>query len=153
LFAPPGTSEEVGSITEPAMAPVQVDTERRWMMLGYVLIVTSFIIQLAYISSGKIELSEDEAYQWTWSKHLALSYYSKPPFVAYAQFLGTSIWGDNELGVRFLSPVLAAISSLLLLRFLAREVNARTGFWLVALFQCTPLLAVGATLMTIDPLL
>ena len=26
--------------------------------------------------------SEDEAYQWLWSKHLALSYYSKPPMIA-----------------------------------------------------------------------
>jgi len=84
LFAPPRTPEEVGSITQPAMAPVRVDTERRWMMLGYVLIVASFVVQLVYLSAGKIELSEDEAYQWTWSKHLALSYYSKPPFIAYA---------------------------------------------------------------------
>ena len=72
----------------------------------------------AYIGSGKIELSEDEAYQWLWSKHPALSYYSKPPLIAYTQFLGTHLWGDTEFGVRFFSPVIAAVLSLLVLRFL-----------------------------------
>src|SRR5262249_51179968 len=94
-----------------------VDTERRWMMLGYLLIAITFIARLIYLASGRIELSEDEAYQWIWSKHLALSYFSKPPFIAYAQFLGTSIWGDNEFGVRFLSPCIAAILGVTLLRF------------------------------------
>src|SRR6185436_6866065 len=85
--------------------------------------------------------------------HLALSYFSKPPFIAYAQFLGTTLWGDNEFGVRFLSPCIAAFVSFILLRFLAATVNTRAAFWLVALLQCAPLLAVGATLLTIDPLL
>jgi hypothetical protein len=37
---------------------------------------------LDHLASGIIELSEDEAYQWVWSKHLAMSYYSKPPMIA-----------------------------------------------------------------------
>ena len=41
---------------------------------------------------------------------------------------GTSIWGDHELGVRFLSPVIAALVSVLLLRFMAKEVSAAAGF-------------------------
>jgi hypothetical protein len=41
---------------------------------------------------------------------------------------------------------------LLLLRFFAREVDARAGFWMLVIVTATPLLAVGATLMTIDPL-
>ena len=79
---------------------------------------------------GGIELTEDEAYQWLWSKHPALSYYSKPPMIAYAQWLGTHLWGDNEFGVRFFSPVIAAMMSLLVLRFMAREAGARVAFLL-----------------------
>ncbi len=123
-----------------------------WLRLGYVLIALLLLVRLAYLASGKIELSEDEAYQWLWSKHLALSYYSKPPLIACTQFLGTTIWGDNEFGVRFFSPVIAAALSFLLLRFFANEVSARVGVWLVLMATATPLLAVGATLMTIDPL-
>jgi len=125
----------------------------QWLRLGYLLIAALFIFRLFYINSGRIELSEDEAYQWLWSKHLALSYYSKPLMIALAQFAGTSIWGDRELGVRFISPVVAAILSFLLLRFIAREVSAPAGFWTVMLCSTAPLLAVGSTLMTVDPLL
>jgi 4-amino-4-deoxy-L-arabinose transferase-like glycosyltransferase/membrane-associated phospholipid phosphatase len=129
------------------------DTDLHWLRLGYVLIAALFIGRLIYLGSGRIELSEDEAYQWLWSKHLALSYYSKPPMIACAQFLGTSIWGDRELGVRFLSPVISAVLSVLLLRFMAREVSAIAGFWTLAMSSVAPLLAVGSTLMTVDPLL
>jgi hypothetical protein len=127
-------------------------TDQHWLRLGYLLIAVLLFARLAYIASDKIELSEDEAYQWLWSKHLALSYFSKPPLIAYTQFLGTHLWGDTAFGVRFFSPVIAAILSLLLLRFFAREIRARIGFWLVPISAATPLLAVGATLMTIDPL-
>jgi membrane-associated phospholipid phosphatase/4-amino-4-deoxy-L-arabinose transferase-like glycosyltransferase len=126
--------------------------DQHWLCLGYVLIGVLLLVRLAYLASGKIELSEDEAYQWLWSKHLALSYYSKPPLIACAQFLGTALWGDSELGVRFFSPVIAAAISFLLLRFFAREVSARVGVALVLIATATPLLAVGATLITIDPL-
>ena len=133
--------------------PIQVDVQARWIFLGHLVIAVTLIARLLYIGAGKIELSEDEAYQWLWSRHLALSYFSKPPLIAIAQFIGTSLFGNNEFGVRFLSPVIAALVSLMLLRFVAKEANARAAFWLVACLQCVPLAAVGATLMTIDPLL
>ncbi|MCL5097417.1 MAG: glycosyltransferase family 39 protein, partial [Candidatus Omnitrophica bacterium] len=52
----------------------------------------------------------------------------------------------------FFSPLIAAVLSLLLLRFLAREANPRVGFWVVMTAAATPLLTVGSNLMTIDPL-
>jgi len=137
----------------PRPAREKVAADAQWLRLAYVLIVLVFFGRLAYIASSAIELSEDEAYQWLWSKHLALSYFSKPPLIAYVQWLGTHIFGDRELGVRFFSPVCAAIGSVVMLRFFARHVNARAGFWLVAVVNLTPLLALGSTLMTVDPLL
>ncbi len=138
---------------EPSTIPHQPSLlSLHWLRLGYVLIAALFVGRLIYLASGKIELSEDEAYQWLWSKHPALSYYSKPPLIAYTQWLGTHLWGDTEFGVRFFSPVIAAVLSFILLRFLAREVNSRAGFWLLLIVTATPLLAVGSTLITIDPL-
>src|SRR5258708_30698507 len=95
--------------------------ERQWIRLGYVLIGALLLFRLGYIASGIIELSNDEAYQWLWSKHLALSYYSKPPGISLIQFCGTHLWGDSQFGVRFASPVFAAVLSLLLLRVLAPQ--------------------------------
>lgn len=138
---------------EEAVVPANPATlEQHWLRLGHVLIAVLLLARLGYLAAGKIELSEDEAYQWLWSKHLALSYYSKPPLIAVAQFLGTTLWGDHEFGVRFFSPVIAAALSLMLLRFMAREVNVRAGFWLVLIATATPLLSGGAILMTVDPL-
>lgn len=141
--------EETGAL-KPGISHTILDAQ--WLRLGYILIGVLLLARLAYIGSGLIELSGDEAYQWVWSKHLALSYYSKPPLIAYTQFLGTSIFGDNEFGVRFFSPVIGAILSVLLLRFFAREFNARAGFFLVLVTSATPLMAIGAILMTVDPL-
>ncbi len=124
---------------------------QHWLRLGYILIGASLLFRLCYIASGTIELSKDEAYQWLWSKHLALSYYSKPPGIAFIQFAGTSLWGDTQLGVRFFSPVFAAILSLVMLRFLAREASARLGFLLLLIVTTAPLMGIGTILMTIDP--
>ncbi len=126
--------------------------DQHWLRVGYLFIFALLAFRLFYISSGIIDLSEDEAYQWVWSKHLALSYFSKPPLIAYTQFLGTTLWGDTEFGVRFFAPIIAAILSFLLLRFLARETNSRVGLALIAILSTTPLTSVGSTLMTIDPL-
>src|SRR5882724_11248107 len=68
---------------------------QHWLRLGYFLIVAHFVAKLLYIGTAKIDLEQDEAYQWVWSKHLALSYYSKPPLIAYTQWLGTHLWGDT----------------------------------------------------------
>jgi membrane-associated phospholipid phosphatase len=131
-------------------APAAQDAQ--WMRLGYALIALIFLARLAYLGLSGLELSEDEAYQWLWSKHPALSYYSKPPMIAYAQWLGTHLWGDNEFGVRFFSPVIAAVMSALVLRLIAREAGGRVAFMLLLVLSVTPLLALGSTVMTVDPL-
>jgi len=153
LFNPDATLLKPGS--EPDQSAIrnpQSAIQSHWLRLGCILIATLFVARLAYLAAGRIELSEDEAYQWLWSKHLDLAYYSKPPGIALAQRLGCALWGDNEFGVRFLSPCIAALVGLLMLRFLAREADAKTGVLFLLAVTATPLLAVGSTLMTIDAL-
>jgi membrane-associated phospholipid phosphatase len=142
-------SETKGAAADPKSTATM---EQHWIRLGYLLIAVMLLARWGYLAADKIELSEDEAYQWLWAKHPALSFYSKPPFVAYAQWIGTSIWGDTAFGVRFLSPLIGAILSLLVFRFLIRETNLRVGVWMLLVPLATPLLAVGTILMTIDPL-
>jgi hypothetical protein len=129
----------------------QSTTEIRWLRAGYILTAVLLVLRLGYLASNFIELTNDEAYQWLWSKHLALSYYSKPPGIALLQFAGTSLWGDTEFGVRFFSPVVAAALSVVVLRFMAREVGARQGFLLLLIITSAPLMSAGSILMTIDP--
>lgn len=126
-------------------------SDQTWVRLGYLLIGILLIGRWAYLAAGKIELSEDEAYQWLWSKHPALSYYSKPPMIAWLHTIGTTLWGDRVLGVRFCSPLIAAILGFLLLRSARPVVGGRVAFLLLVLLHSVPLLAVGATLITVDP--
>jgi 4-amino-4-deoxy-L-arabinose transferase-like glycosyltransferase/membrane-associated phospholipid phosphatase len=147
-FPPP----RVKGIADPGFRPPHATLDQHWLRLGYLVVIAMLLAQWAYLASGTIELCEDEAYQWLWSKHLALSYYSKPPLIAYVQFLGTFLWGDNAFGVRFFSPLIAAILGVVTLRFFAREVNARAGFFLLLIMAATPLLGAGTVLMTVDPL-
>ena len=128
------------------------DLEGHWRRLSWALAGGLFVVRFVYLASGIIELSEDEAYQWLWSKHPALSYYSKPPLIAYTQWLGTHLFGDTELGVRFFSPVLSCLTSVLMARFCASVAGWRPAFLLLGAANTAPLLAAGSILMTIDPL-
>ena len=134
-------------------AEPQLDTDsKKWLKWGYIVLAVFLVWRLVYIASGLIELSPDETLYWLQSRHPALSYYSKPPLTALAMGVGTALFGNNDFGVRFFSPVISAVVGLILLRFCARELNARLGFALVLITNATPLLMVGSNLLTIDPL-
>ncbi len=131
--------------------PQPPTSDSHWLRFGYLLIFVMLIGRWIYIASGTIDLEKDEAYQWLWSKHLAWSYYSKPLGIAVIQFVGTSLFRDTQFGVRFFAPLFAAILSVMMLRFIAREAGARPAFWLLLIVTASPLLGIGTILMTIDP--
>ena len=135
-----------------ASGAAAAELDGHWRRLTWMAIGGLLAARLGYLASAVIELSEDEAYQWLWSKHPDLSYYSKPPFIAYAQWIGTHLWGDRELGVRFLAPVLSAATAWGLSGFVARLAGWRTGFFLVAVLTSMPLLSVGSIILTVDAL-
>jgi hypothetical protein len=124
--------------------------DQRWLQAGYWLIAGLLVFRWGYVASDIIELSNDEAYQWLWSKHLALSYYSKPPGIALIQFVGTFLRGDTQFGVRFFSPLFAAVLSVATLRFMAREASGRAAFLLLLVVTSAPMMSVGTVLMTVD---
>ncbi|MFN2541958.1 MAG: ArnT family glycosyltransferase [Chthoniobacterales bacterium] len=98
------------------------------------------------------DLHFDEAHYWMWSERLAPAYFSKGPGVAFAIRASTMIFGANEFGVRFFSPILGAGTSLLLFYFARRLFSAAAGLWAVLALNITPIFNLGAFLMTIDPL-
>ena len=128
----------------------QGDLDAHWLRLGYILIALLLLARLVYVAGNINELTPDEAYQWLRSKHLPLPGYGEPPLFAYAQLFGTALFGNTPFGIRCLSPLCAAALSLFLLRFFARELNARAGFCLLLILTATPLLSAGAVLGTGD---
>jgi membrane-associated phospholipid phosphatase len=135
------------------LANRQFLAEQQWFRLAHVIILLALAARLFYVSENRIDLSEDEAYQWIWSKHLDLSYYSKPPLIAWAHFASTYLWGDTEFGVRFLPPIVSTLVALIVLRLMRRWVGAHAALITILILLAIPLLTVGSTLMTIDPFL
>lgn len=72
-----------------------------------VVLTVLALVALRLVCAALTPLTFDEAYYWTWSKHLAGGYYDHPPMVAVVIRLGTMIAGDTEFGVRLVSILLA----------------------------------------------
>src|SRR5256885_8160727 len=118
-------------------------------------VVWCFIIALTAIRLSILattDLEFDEAHYWMWSERLAPAYFSKGPAIAFVIHASTAVFGSNEFGVRFFSPVLAAGTSVLLFYFARRLFNATAGLWAVIAVNVTPIFNIGAFVMTIDGL-
>lgn len=104
------------------------------------LVLAKAALMILTITYGNIGLGPDEAQYWTWSKDLSWGYYSKPPGIAWQIWLGTLYLGDTELGVRFMSVVLAGFLPLLIY-FLAWTcgLTPLTCFWAGVVMALSPL--------------
>jgi 4-amino-4-deoxy-L-arabinose transferase-like glycosyltransferase len=100
----------------------------------------------------QIELVPDEAYYWLWAKHPAWSYRDKGPGVAWVIWLGTKLFGDTVVGIRFFAVVLSTGVGALLWLLARRMYDDRTALWALLVAAVIPMLAVGSVLMTIDSL-
>jgi Dolichyl-phosphate-mannose-protein mannosyltransferase len=113
------------------------------------------LVTLRLIGAAWTPLTFDEAYYWTWSKHLSFGYYDHPPGVALIIRLGTLIAGDTEIGVRLVSILLAlpmsfAVYRTAMILFGGRRLAATATI----LLNVTLMAAVGTLIVTPDsPLL
>jgi 4-amino-4-deoxy-L-arabinose transferase-like glycosyltransferase len=94
----------------------------------------------------------DEAYYFQWSRHLDASYFSKGPAVAYTIAAGTALWGANNLGVRFFAVMLSAGTAWQMFLLARRWYDETTALIAVLITGVVPIYALGAVVMTIDPL-
>ena len=113
-------------------------------------IIALTAIRLSMLSTSDLEF--DEAHYWMWSERLAPAYFSKGPAIAFVIRASTAVFGSNEFGVRFFSPLLAAGTSLLLFYFARRLFSATAGLWVVVALNVTPIFNIGSFVMTIDAL-
>ena len=113
------------------------------------------LVLLRLVAAAWTPLSFDEAYYWTWSKHLAGGYYDHPPMVALVIRAGTMIAGDTELGVRLVSILLALPLSFAVYRTCAILFGGqRVAATAAILLNVTLMAAVGTMIVTPDaPLL
>ncbi|MEM7828022.1 MAG: glycosyltransferase family 39 protein [Candidatus Aenigmatarchaeota archaeon] len=121
----------------------------------FIIIMLLALLNVVLIGSGIFDLSPLEAHYWEWSRRLDLSYYSKPPMVAYIIALFTSIFGDNEIGVRTGAVVLSSLTAVIFL-LLCKEIKLtpRATTYAFLFLILSPMFFGGSILMTTDvPLL
>jgi hypothetical protein len=99
-----------------------------------------------------LPLLPDEAYYFQWSRHLDASYFSKGPAVAYTIWAGTSLLGATNLGVRFFAVMLSAGTAWQMFLLARRWYDETTALIAVLITGVVPIYALGAVVMTIDPL-
>jgi 4-amino-4-deoxy-L-arabinose transferase-like glycosyltransferase len=119
------------------------------LRVGLAAIAT--LILLRFVLAGTANLAEDEAYYWLWSTHLATGYYDHPPMIAYWIRAGTAIFGQTELGVRFLGLLSAIGGSYLLFRTSLSLFGDRNAAWLCVFWMNATLFCnAGAIVATPD---
>jgi len=110
------------------------------------------LIQFAF--AGQTELIPEEAYYWTYSQHPALSYFDHPPMVAWVVWLGTALFGDNEIGVRAFALLAWPVSAWLLFQTGKLWFGVESAVRAVFLFCLTPIFVAVGFIVTPDaPLL
>jgi 4-amino-4-deoxy-L-arabinose transferase-like glycosyltransferase len=124
------------------------------------LIVAAACLRLVYLACYcPLDLAQDEAHYWDWSRHLDWSYYSKGPLVAYLIRAGCELaghWSRQWTGTDMLAVRLPAVlcGSLLLVSVYILPVQIyrreRLALGVVALALTLPMLTAGSVLMTID---
>ncbi|OYY92432.1 MAG: hypothetical protein B7Y41_16050 [Hydrogenophilales bacterium 28-61-23] len=107
---------------------------------------------------GNVELYADEAQYWTWALEPDWGYFSKPPMVAWAIWLGRTLFGDSEMGIRAISallyPATAWVLFLLVRRlFQTHPQREDMAFWSALTFATLPMVSLGAWLITTDAVL
>jgi 4-amino-4-deoxy-L-arabinose transferase-like glycosyltransferase len=124
-------------------------SEARLLRNTWLAILALVLIRL--VAAALTPLSFDEAYYWTWSKHLAGGYYDHPPMVALVIRLGTMIAGDTEFGVRLVSILLALPMSWAVYRTAAILFGSqRVAATAAVLLNVTLMAAVGTMIVTPD---
>ena len=125
---------------------------RKYKHYALLLIILVALYHLLII--GAVGPGDNEAYYWTWSKHLDLSYFDHPPMVAYMIALTTAIGGDSIFFLRFGTVLLFCITSLLIY-LLAFKISGsrKTAFYSLCLTNIIPLFFLVGILTVPDALL
>ncbi|MBB3386633.1 MULTISPECIES: glycosyltransferase family 39 protein [unclassified Rhizobium] len=75
-----------------------ISVERRKLFAAVGIII--YLLSLRLVFLGFANLLPEEAYYWNYAQHLDIGYLDHPPMVAWLIWLGTTLFGDNEFGVR-----------------------------------------------------
>ncbi len=101
--------------------------------------VILLLVGLRLLVAASLVLLPEEAYYWMYSKYPAWGYLDHPPIVAWLISIGTSVFGQTEIGVRIGTWALGCASTWLCFLLASEWYGRRTGWSAALLFSITPM--------------
>ena len=120
-------------------------------ILSAVILVTAW--RLVVLALADLPLSFDEAQYWYWAQSLEFGYFSKPPFIGWAIWLTTTLFGDGEWAVKLGSPLAHMVAALALGRLGTSLYGHRVGFWTAVVWITLPAVSFSSMIISVDPFL
>ena len=87
-----------------------------------------------------IPILPEEAYHWNYARHLDWGYYDHPPMIAWAIAAGRAVFGDNAFGIRSVTVLCSAGTTVVLARMARQFYGEAAAVWAVILFTFAPVL-------------
>jgi hypothetical protein len=104
----------------------------------WIVSLAIIIAKILFLFRPELDLFTEEAQYWLWSKNLAWHYYSKPPLVAFLNYLSTSLFGVSEFGVRF-NPIFFGLATAWVTYLFANYLyGEKVAFWASMILQAMP---------------
>jgi len=119
-----------------------------WTSMAVALVVVAFALRVLY--GAQVELLPEEAYYWSYARHLDYGYLDHPPLVAWLIAAGRWLFGDGEFGVRVGAMACAVVAALFMYRLTRSLFGAAAGLAGLVLLQTLPYFFVTGLLMTPD---
>jgi 4-amino-4-deoxy-L-arabinose transferase-like glycosyltransferase len=113
------------SISPPSSAAFQDKSFR----VTALIVVALTVVRLVGLRLSAVDLFIDESQYWSWSRELALGYFSKPPLLAWLIAATEHLCGPSEACIRAPAPLMSLATSLLAYAIGRTLYDARTGFW------------------------
>src|SRR5215469_1539986 len=145
------------ALPDPAIWPAQrgdAGKQASYLRATIVIVVALTIVRLLASRFSVVDLFFDEKQYWSWSRDLALGYYTKPPLLAWIISAASHVCGNDEWCVRAPSPLLHAGTSMVIYAIGRRLYDERAGFWAALSFALATGVVFSSRIISTDvPLL
>jgi len=133
--------------------PIEIPP-RTWMVWAISINLFIAITRVLALRNSPLNLLPDEAQYWSWSRHLAFGYFSKPPVIAWLISATTAVAGNDEWAVRLAAPLMHGATGVVV-AFIGRALfSARVGFFAALVYATLPGVVFSGLIISTDvPLL
>lgn len=117
----------------------------------WLISLTLALAKIIFTFRPELGLFTEEAQYWLWSKNMAWHYYSKPPLIAFFNWVSTAIFGVNEFAVRINAIILGIGAAWVVFKFTEYLYSSkRIAFWASMLMMSMPFWVLFSTFHLTD---